>query len=184
MAAPAVASAQHVNSDLWVTNSSVNATAVSGNTLYIGGNFTYVGPAIGWGRSMSARGAARQSRVSRECMEPSGRSRRMGAAAGSSAASILVGNVPRANLASHSLEFHRRLVVVGYQRTARAIAATPAKRRRAETSRAPADDASPYVASMNATTGVTTGWNPTRQSRLRAGPRRLGGVCVCGIFTK
>src|SRR5437870_2782539 len=50
MAQPgAVARAQIVSPDFWVTNGSVYAAAVSGSTLYIGGSFTRVGPATGCG---------------------------------------------------------------------------------------------------------------------------------------
>src|SRR2546425_147631 len=56
LALPAIASAQHVNSDLWVVYGSVYATAVSGNTLYIGGGFRYVGPATGGGAPLNPAG--------------------------------------------------------------------------------------------------------------------------------
>jgi hypothetical protein len=57
VALPTIASAQHVNSDLWVTNGTVNATALAGDTLYMGGLFTYVGPRTGGGAPIATSGA-------------------------------------------------------------------------------------------------------------------------------
>ena len=58
LALPAIALAQNVNPDVWVTNGTVWATEVAGNTLYIGGDFSYVGPRTGIGVPLGAGGGA------------------------------------------------------------------------------------------------------------------------------
>ena len=183
MAAPAVASAQHVNSDLWVTNSSVNATAVSGNTLYIGGNFTYVGPATGGGVPFGAGSGTAVSGFPRvhgtvRAVAPDGSG---GWFVGGFFDSV--GNVPRANLAHILSNFTVASWSSGTNGTVRAIAATATNVYVGGDFTSAGGQTRPYVASMNATTGVTTGWNPNADNPVYG--LVLGGsvVYACGIFT-
>ncbi|MFI5371583.1 MAG: putative Ig domain-containing protein [Candidatus Eisenbacteria bacterium] len=54
MASAIPAGAQTVRQDLWITNGTVNATAIAGDTLYVGGAFTAIAPATGCGVPLDA----------------------------------------------------------------------------------------------------------------------------------
>src|SRR6267142_935218 len=58
LALPAIAVAQHVNSDLWASNGTVWATAAAHDLLFIGGDFNYVGPYTGGAVPLAADGSA------------------------------------------------------------------------------------------------------------------------------
>jgi hypothetical protein len=62
LAVAAVAGAQTVNTQMWITSGSVRASARIGDTLYVGGNFLRVGPSTGcWVPVDSSAGVAAAS---------------------------------------------------------------------------------------------------------------------------